>query len=137
MSDLISMLKRHEGLRLKPYLCTADQLTIGYGRNLESMGISRYEAEVMLVSDIERCYNELEVFGWFSGLDIVRQEAMVDLLFNLGLPRLLGFKKMIRHLSNKEYSQAAAELLNSRYAIQVGDRANELAYMLERGEYLI
>ena len=136
MSDLISMLKRHEGLRLKPYLCTADQLTIGYGRNLESMGISRYEAEVMLVSDIERCYNELEVFGWFVGLDAVRQEAMVDLLFNLGLPRFLGFKKMIRHLSNKEYSQAAAELLNSRYAIQVGDRANELAYMLERGEYL-
>ena len=137
MNDLISMLKRHEGLRLKPYLCTADQLTIGYGRNLESMGISRYEAEVMLVSDIERCYNELEVFGWFVGLDIVRQEAMVDLLFNLGLPRFLGFKKMIRHLSNKEYSQAAAELLNSRYAIQVGDRANELAYMLERGEYLV
>lgn len=136
MNDLISMLKRHEGLRLKPYLCTADQLTIGYGRNLESMGISRYEAEVMLVSDIERCYNELEVFGWFVGLDVVRQEAMVDLLFNLGLPRFLRFKKMINHLSNKEYSQAAAELLNSRYAIQVGDRANELAYMLERGEYL-
>ena len=137
MNDLISMLKRHEGLRLKPYLCTADQLTIGYGRNLESMGISRYEAEVMLVSDIERCYNELEVFGWFVGLDVVRQEAMVDLLFNLGLPRFLRFKKMINHLSNKEYSQAAAELLNSRYAIQVGDRANELAYMLERGEYLM
>jgi len=91
----------------------------------------------MLVSDIERCYNELEVFEWFVNLDIVRQEAMVDLLFNLGLPRFLGFKKMIKHLSNRDYSQAAAELLNSRYAIQVGDRANELAYMLERGEYLI
>ena len=137
MRNLVEMLKRHEGLRLKPYLCTADKLTIGYGRNLESMGISLYEAEVMLVSDIERCYNELEVFEWFINLDMVRQEAMVDLLFNLGLPRFLGFKKMIKHLSNKDYSQAAAELLNSRYAIQVGDRANELAYMLERGEYLI
>jgi len=137
MRNLVEMLKRHEGLRLKPYLCTTDQLTIGYGRNLESMGISRYEAEVMLVSDIERCYNELEVFEWFVNLDMVRQEAMVDLLFNLGLPRFLGFKKMIKHLSNRDYSQAAAELLNSRYAIQVGDRANELAYMLERGEYLI
>jgi len=137
MRNLVEMLKRHEGLRLKPYLCTADKLTIGYGRNLESMGISLYEAEVMLVSDIERCYNELEVFEWFVSLDMVRQEAMVDLLFNLGLPRFLGFKKMIKHLSNKDYSQAAAELLNSRYAIQVGDRANELAYMLERGEYLI
>jgi predicted Fe-S protein YdhL (DUF1289 family) len=35
MNKLISMLKRHEGRRLKPYLCTADKLTIGYGRNLD------------------------------------------------------------------------------------------------------
>ena len=137
MSDLISMLKRHEGLRLKPYLCTADQLTIGYGRNLEDMGISEGEATYLLQTDIDRCYSELKVFNWFHELDQVRQEALVSMLFNLGLPRFLSFKKMIARLIDKEYSQAAAELLNSRYAIQVGDRANELAYMLERGEYLV
>lgn len=136
MSDLISMLKRHEGLRLKPYLCTADKLSIGFGRNLDDMGISEDEALYLLQNDIDRCYSELSVFNWFHELDQIRQEALISMLFNLGLPRLLTFKKMIARLMAKEYSQAAEEIINSLYARQVGDRANELAYMIERGEYL-
>jgi lysozyme len=136
VSDLISMLKRHEGLRLKPYLCTADKLSIGFGRNLDDMGISEDEALYLLQNDIDRCYSELSVFNWFHELDQIRQEALISMLFNLGLPRLLTFKKMIARLMAKEYSQAAEEIINSLYARQVGDRANELAYMIERGEYL-
>jgi lysozyme len=136
MKRLIAMLQRHEGLRLKPYLCTADKLTIGYGRNLDDMGISEDEALYLLQNDIDACYSELNVFNWFQELDQVRQEALVDMRFNLGLPRFLSFKKMIARLIAKEYSQAAEEIINSLYARQVGNRANELAYMIERGEYL-
>lgn len=136
MSDLISMLKRHEGLRLKPYHCSAGKLSIGFGRNLDDMGISEDEALYLLQNDIDACYSELNVFHWFQELDQVRQEALVDMRFNLGLPRFLLFKKMIAKLMAKEYSQAAEEIVNSLYARQVGDRANELAYMIERGEYL-
>jgi lysozyme len=136
MKRLIAMLQRHEGLRLKPYLCTADKLTIGYGRNLEDMGISEGEATYLLQTDIDRCYSELKVFNWFHELDQIRQEALVSMLFNLGLPRFLSFKKMIARLIAKEYSQAAEEIINSLYARQVGERANELAYMIDRGEYL-
>jgi lysozyme len=136
MKRLIAMLQRHEGLRLKPYLCTADKLTIGYGRNLDDMGISEDEALYLLQNDIDACYSELNVFNWFQELDQVRQEALVDMRFNLGLPRFLSFKKMIARLIAKEYSQAAEEIINSLYAKQVGDRANEIAYMIERGEYL-
>jgi lysozyme len=136
VSDLISMLKRHEGLRLKPYHCSAGKLSIGFGRNLDDMGISEDEALYLLQNDIDRCYSELSVFNWFHELDQIRQEALISMLFNLGLPRLLTFKKMIARLMAKEYSQAAEEIINSLYARQVGDRANELAYMIERGEYL-
>jgi lysozyme len=136
VNKLISMLKRHEGRRLKPYLCTADKLTIGYGRNLDDNGISEDEALYLLQNDIDACYSELNVFNWFQELDQVRQEALVDMRFNLGLPRFLSFKKMIARLIAKEYSQAAEEIINSLYAKQVGDRANEIAYMIERGEYL-
>ena len=59
MKRLIAMLQRHEGLRLKPYKCTAGKLSIGYGRNLDDMGISEVEAMVMLRHDIEQCYQEL------------------------------------------------------------------------------
>ena len=136
VSNLLDLVKRHEGLRLKPYLCTADKLTIGYGRNLEDMGISEDEATYLLQTDIDRCYSELSVFTWFDELDQIRQEALISMLFNLGLPRFLTFKKMIARLKEKRYSEAANEMIRSRWALQVGERANELAYMVERGEYL-
>ena len=130
------MLKRHEGLRLKPYHCSAGKLSIGSGRNLDDMGISEVEAMVLLRHDIERCYDELNVFSWFADLDQVRQEALVDMLFNLGLPTFLEFKKTLKFVAEGKYSQAAAEMLNSKWANQVGSRAEELAYMVETGTYL-
>ena len=136
MKRLIAMLQRHEGLRLKPYECTAGKLSIGYGRNLDDMGISEVEAMVMLRNDIEQCYQELEMFSWFEDLDQVRQEALVDMLFNLGLPTFLEFKKTLKFVAEGKYSQAAEEMLRSKWADQVGDRAKELAYMVETGCYM-
>ena len=130
------MLQRHEGLRLKPYKCTAGKLSIGYGRNLDDMGISEVEAMVMLRNDIEQCYQELEMFSWFEDLDQVRQEALVDMLFNLGLPTFLEFKKTLKFVAEGKYSQAAEEMLRSKWANQVGDRAKELAYMVDTGCYM-
>ena len=136
MKRLIAMLQRHEGLRLKPYKCTAGKLSIGYGRNLDDMGISEVEAMVLLRHDIERCYDELNVFSWFADLDQVRQEALVDMLFNLGLPTFLEFKKTLKFVAEGKYSQAAEEMLRSKWADQVGDRAKELAYMMDTGCYM-
>ena len=136
MQKLVENLKRHEGLRLKPYLCSEGKITIGFGRNLEDMGISEKEAEMLLMSDIERCYEELDVFSWFHDLDQVRQEAMVNMLFNLGLPTFLEFKRTLKFMAEGAYSQAAAEMLDSKWANQVGDRAKELAYMVETGCYM-
>ena len=136
MKRLIAMLQRHEGLRLKPYECTAGKLSIGYGRNLDDMGISEVEAMVMLRNDIEQCYQELEMFSWFEDLDQVRQEALVDMLFNLGLPTFLEFKKTLKFVAEGKYSQAAEEMLRSKWANQVGDRAKELAYMVDTGCYM-
>ena len=136
MQKLIENLKRHEGLRLKPYLCSEGKITIGFGRNLEDMGISEKEAEMLLMSDIQRCYEELDVFSWFHDLDQVRQEAMVNMLFNLGLPTFLEFKRTLKFMAEGAYSQAAVEMLDSKWANQVGDRAKELAYMVETGCYM-
>lgn len=136
MKQLIAMLKRHEGRNLKPYKCPAGKLTIGYGRNIEDNGISEIEAMVMLRNDIEQCYEELNVFSWFADLDQVRQEALIDMLFNLGLPTFLEFKKTLKFVAEGKYSQAAEEMLRSKWADQVGDRAKELAYMVDTGCYM-
>jgi lysozyme len=55
---------------------------------------------------------------------------MVNLIFNMGMSTFRKFKKTIQHMENKEYELAGAELLNSRYAEQVGQRAIEVANQL-------
>lgn len=118
----------HEGLKLKPYRCTSNKLTIGVGRNIEDVGITEAEARYLLQNDIARVAGECtRVFEWFLEAPEMVKEAVINLVFNMGLSKFLQFKKTIAHLENQEYSLAGAELLNSRYAEQVGNRAIEVA----------
>ncbi|MEC9346044.1 MAG: lysozyme [Pseudomonadota bacterium] len=131
--DLAAMLIRHEGLRLKPYRCPAGKLTIGCGRNLEDVGISRDEAMDLLCNDIAIHQAEMERFPWFAGLSGQRKNALIDMHFNLGDPAFRGFKRMIAALAAGDYNAAADEMLASAWARQVGARATELADMMRRG----
>ena len=92
---LIPMIKRQEGLRLKPYKCSANKLTIGYGRNIEDVGITEAEAEGMLMGDIANCLIQLSVLPYFDTLDSVRRDVLTDMCFQLGFSGLLKFKKII------------------------------------------
>ena len=129
---LIERIKRHEGLRLKPYRCTSGKLTIGYGRNLEDNGISAAEADTLLNTDIKRCEAECQkALPCFTQLNATRQGVIVELDFNLGLTRLLGFKKMLAACEQGNYEQAAREMLDSLWARQVGQRAVTLAELMK------
>lgn len=132
---LTDLLIKHEGLRLKPYVDTVGKLTIGIGRNLDARGISEDEARLMLANDIILATKYLGEYSWFARLDGVRRAAMIDLMFNVGPSRFAGFKKMIGALDRGDYKDAAAQLLDSAYATQVHQRAIDLAYMVELGEY--
>jgi len=138
LTKLKEMLKRHEGVRQFVYQCTANKLTIGVGRNIDKdggIGLSLDEINYLLDTDIVRCLRELSVFSWFSDLDEVRQDAMVSMCFNLGLPRLKGFELALNAMSLGLYEEAASEFLDSKWASQVGNRANELAEMIKTGDY--
>lgn len=131
---LISQLERHEGLRLKPYRDTVGKLTIGFGRNLEDVGISRGEAVAMLDNDIDQVVAELERMPLFLSLDPVRRVVLANMCFNLGLTRLLGFKKMLTALGDRDYEEAARQMMDSKWARQVGVRAVELSEIMRTGE---
>ena len=136
MNKTAKYIKANEGLRLKPYKCTAGKLTIGYGRNLEDVGITVKEAEFMLETDITRVVEALDdifSFRLFCTLSNSRQRALTDMMFNLGHTRFKKFKKMIRAIKAENFKQAARELLDSRYAKQVPSRAHKNADLL-RGE---
>ena len=138
MSKLIEQLKRHEGIRTHAYLCTNGKITAGVGRNLDEdggIGLSVSEIEFLLANDIQRCRLELEAFSWFDDLDAVRQDAMINMCFNLGMTRLLGFKKALARMAEANYEYAANEFLDSLWARQVGNRADEIADMILTGRY--
>lgn len=130
---LRELLIKHEGLRLKPYVDTVGKLTIGVGRNLDDVGISKDEALFMLDNDIEKCEAELKQFDWFNNLDEVRQIVLLDMAFNLGIPRLLKFKKTIQYIQDCDFENAAKEMLDSIWAKQVKGRALELSEMMRTG----
>ena len=134
--DMVELIKRHEGLRLEPYKCSAGKLTIGYGHNLDGIGITEDEADYLLMGDIERAeYAVSRVFGdsLLQSLSCNRYSVLVNMMFNLGLPRFKGFKKMIQAVKDGDYNKAAHEMLNSKWAQQVRTRADELIKMMRKG----
>lgn len=126
---------KHEGLRLKPYYCTANKLTIGIGRNLDDVGISEDEALILLENDIIKVQKQAENFPWFLQLNEERQCVILNMIFNLGLHGFLKFKETIRYLETGQYEQAAIEMLESKWADQVGERAKELSKIMFSGTF--
>jgi lysozyme len=131
-SKIKDMLIRDEGLQLKPYLCPSGKLTIGIGRNIEDNGISKDEALYMLNNDIVNA--ERDCKNWlgkvYDNLSDTRKSVLINMMFNLGLPRLMGFKKFKSALCQGDFEKASMEMLDSRWAVQVGNRAERLAKLI-------
>ena len=144
MSRLTEMLRRHEGVESHAYMCSQNFWTIGVGRNVapgdngaaRGLGLADDEIDYLLSNDIKRVEKELsDEYEWFSGLDDVRRDCMVDISFNLGQTRLRGFKKALSAMAESDWEEASEQFLDSRWADQVGNRSTELAEMIRTGEY--
>lgn len=138
MSKLVKQLRRHEGVRTHAYKCSANMITVGVGRNIDEnggLGLSDDEIDYLLENDIRRCQQELSALSWFPDLDSVRQDALVNLCFNLGMTRLLGFRNAMAAMAIGDYPKAADEFYDSRWAKQVGSRADEVCEMIRTGRY--
>lgn len=131
---LANQLLIDEGLKLKPYQDTVGKWTIGVGRNLDDVGISKSEAMMLLGADIDKVMAQLDdKLPWWSGMSDARQQAIANMAFNLGIERLLGFKNTLAAMQAGRYDEAANGMLASKWALQVGQRARRLADMMKRG----
>lgn len=151
ISLLKSELVRDEGLRLSAYKDTVGCLTIGVGRNLDgnplsdteraaighdcrTQPITREQALYLLGNDIARVMVQLDrAVPWWVTLDEVRRRVLINMAFNMGIKKLLGFKRFLMTLNNAHYADAAMEMLESNWAVQVGKRADRLAIMMRTG----
>lgn len=134
IQKMVDELKRDEGFKGLVYTCTAGKQTIGYGQNIEDNPIPEYIAEAWLNHDIREIEERLCDFEWFAPMPDARQRVIVNMAFNLGLNGMLGFKKMIAAIKIGDYEQAGEEMINSRWYVQVGDRAKRLVLMMKKGE---
>jgi len=128
---LLVQLRKHEGVVLKPYRCSVGKLTIGVGRNLDDNGISLREAEMMLTVDVQAVLDDLGTkVPVFFILSEVRKHVLVDMCFNLGITRLLRFRRFLKALTDQDWDTAGVEMEDSRWFKQVGVRAKTLQKMM-------
>lgn len=138
-SFLLEQLKRHEGLRLKPYKCSAGVWTIGYGHTKgvtkDSPAITRQEAEDLLMEDMQDAIGDARrLCPCFHNLAPARKVVVSNMAFNLGYVKLSKFKRTLAALCAGDYKSTALYMLDSLWARQVGNRAKELANLMSVGK---
>ena len=135
MNDkLRALLIKHEGKKNLPYLDTIGKTTIGIGRNLTDKGLSDDEVNYLFMNDVgEAILGLMKVIPDFTGMSENRQNALVDMCFNMGITRFLKFKNMIAAIKAGDWTKAANEMRNSAWANQLPGRVSELAELVEKG----
>ena len=121
------------GPELFPYRDTVGKLTIGYGRNLDDRGITREEAELMLDKDMNDAINDASSLPYWEQLSPVRKIVISDMVYNLGLTRLRGFKKMHAAIELGDYNLAGHEMQDSKWYRQTERRAKVLVQAMTTG----
>lgn len=139
---LQKMITEHEGERLLPYEDSKGNITIGVGHNLTEHGIPQEMSQYLLQRDLAFAIQDIKKkFKWVEEINEVRQAALVSLVFNMGLPTFLKFKKTIAFLKDKRFKEAGDEILyngvknKTPYYEQVGKRAEVLAEMIRTGNW--
>ena len=130
--ELMERIREHEGFSRTPYMDSTGHITVGYGRNLEDKGITKSEAEYMLINDINNAIDQMlnHLSYVVEDLNDGRKEVIVEMIFNMGIYNVLKFRKMIAALQEHNYLKASREMLDSKWAKQVGQRALDLAKIM-------
>lgn len=141
----LKRLETHEGYRQFPYTDTKGIATVGIGFNLDHVGLSYEESLMILKMRTDKLEKDLEKYSWFTPLSMARKDVIVNMVYNMGIGKVLGFKGMIRAIILKNFELAAKEMLykdgndcskgKSKYYLDVKERAEELATLMVRGDY--
>ena len=153
MMILIDQLQRHEGFKSDYFFRHFGSQVIGYGRKVSNRTFSsaellalgreefcdtpmtKEEAEILLVNDVKAIITVLELtLPWYK-LSPARKATCVNMAYNIGVDKFLNQTALIDALNNDDYLQAAAELLNTRWADTVGTRAEDIALQLNSGSW--
>lgn len=133
--DIVSaQLRIDEGYRLKPYTDTAGKTSIGIGRNLSDVGVNRGEIALMFDNDLATAEHTAKLLLVnFSTLSDVRKAVVINMAFNMGYNVLAQFVNTLKAIDERRWDDAKVGMLASKWATQVGDRAQRLAEAMRTG----
>lgn len=142
--DIYEQLRRDEGERLEVYLDSLGIRTAGVGHNLNAHGINlplgaaitQAMSDQWLQEDVATVNTALTThLPWTDNLDDPRRGVLVNMAFNMGILGLLGFHRTLTMIEAGNYDGAAAAMLESKWATQVGARAQRLSEQMRSGEW--
>ena len=132
MKDIIEQLKIHEGYKPKVYKCTAGVDTIGIGFAIKDLELSEDVCELILKEKLQALEERFEdKFDWFKTSPIEVRNVMLNMAYQLGFRGFCKFKKTLSYLQNAEWESASKEMLDSKWAKQTPNRANELSEIIK------
>lgn len=143
LQTLIADLRRDEGVRSMPYLDTEGVRTVGVGHNCQTKPLPNawtypltdVQISYLLSDDIANMLEDLDhALPWWLNLNNERQLVLANMAFNLGITKLLLFRKALLAMRRGDYGEAADEMLNSKWAAQVKGRATRLAQKMRTGQ---
>lgn len=133
---LIDQLSIDEGRKPRMYLDTVGKWTIGVGRNISDRALFEDEIDLMLKNDIKLIERQLDDnLPWWRQMTEARQNVLANMAFNLGITGLMGFVNTLTFMRSGRYDAAAAGMMSSKWAKQVGRRAERLAAIMRTGEF--
>ena len=140
MEKLTAQLRRDEGTKATAYQDHLGFFTIGVGRLIDSRkpgaGLRPDEIDYLLRNDISDRVSALtKALPWFDRLDEARRGVLINMAFQLGTAGLLGFKSTLALVAAGKYSEAAEQMLKSKWATQTPARAKRLAEQMKTGEW--
>lgn len=142
--NAMDLIRQDEGSRLLPYTDSRGNLTWGIGHLMPPKGNPLCPAAVALLgqsveaqfqTDYAAIVTGLSGYAWWATLNEVRQAAIADMAFNLGLEGFAAFTTFQSCLSSNQWSAAAADLRGTLVYQQLPNRYERLATMIQTGEW--
>ena len=138
IDSLREQLKIDEGVKYEIYNDHLGYATFGIGHLITEKDpehgkpvgteISEERVNEVFDQDVELFVNESKkIFPDFDDKPEEVKQVVVNMCFNLGEPRLSKFKKFIAAINDKDWDEAAHQMMDSKWADQVGERAKRLA----------
>ena len=128
--QLIADLRRDEGAINHAYQDSLGYWTIGVGHLVDARKggkVSDGVINLMLSDDIADVVADLnDHLPWWKDLDEPRQRALANMVFNLGVTGLLKFHRFLTAMEDGDWATAGMEMMASKWATEVGDRAKRL-----------